>query len=488
MKKSVFLNNFLFLFLFILSGVFSSSAQTKKYSEEIEKRIKEVENNLASWVKIEGTPSWTLDDKMKFYHANGVSIAVINNYKIEWVKGYGLADSSEQKPVTPATLFEAGSVSKSLNSLGVLKLVEAGKLELGADINDYLQSWKFPYDSLSKGKKITIAHLLSHTAGINVHGFYGYERGDTIPTLVQILNGEKPANSVPIKSQFEPGLRFDYSGGGTMISQLIIQDVTGQPYDKFMRDSILKPLGMDNSSFAQPPLPEKLDLLATGYYNDGKPVKGKYYIYPQQAAGGLWTTPTDIAKYIVETQLSLLGRSNKILTKKMTKRRLTPYIDTAVALGVFITNKKGARYFGHGGDVEGFVSQYYGSMENGKGVVVMANTYNSALLDEIINSVASVYHWTNFYTPVIKREITLSEKLLDSYAGKYKYGNNNLVIIRKEDGLWLDVNGATQFKMHFSDNSNFFVFEVQADLKFFFDDTEKVIGFTINNQKANKIE
>lgn len=138
-------------FFFLCSQVVSLHAQ---YSKETQSKIKKVENSLSGWVQIENNPQkWNLEERMKFYHANGVSIAVIKDYKIEWAKGYGLADSLQQKPVTTQTLFQAGSNSKSLNAVGILKLVQEGKLNLNSDINDYLKRWKFPYDSLSKGKK-----------------------------------------------------------------------------------------------------------------------------------------------------------------------------------------------------------------------------------------------------------------------------------------------------------------------------------------------
>ncbi|MEO7047918.1 MAG: serine hydrolase domain-containing protein, partial [Ferruginibacter sp.] len=354
----------------------------QEYSKEVETRITKVVNNLRGWVQIENEPfKWTLADRMKFHHVNGVSIAVIKDYKIQWARGFGWADSAEQRPVTTATLFQAGSISKSLNAVGILKLVQEGKLSLDSDINDYLKSWKFPYDSLSKGKKITLSNLLSHTAGLNVHGFPGYEKSDTMPTLIQILNGEKPANSEAVRSMFAPSLKYEYSGGGIEISQLILQDITGQPYDEYMWENALKPMDLIHSFYTQPPSAGKQSLLATGYYNDGKEVKGEYHIYPEQAAAGLWTNPTDLAHYVIETQLSLQGKSNKVLSQNITKLMLTPYIDSSAALGVFITKQGSEKYFSHEGTDEGFVSQYYGSIENGNGVVVMANTYNTAIFD-----------------------------------------------------------------------------------------------------------
>ena len=185
------------LLFFYSSGSYLYGQSSKKYSKEIQLKIEQVESNLSSWVQIENkTERWTLEERMKFYKANGVSIAVIKDYKIEWAKGYGYTDSLRQTPISIKTLFQAGSNSKSINAIGVLKLVQEGKLNLDEDINKFLKTWKFPYDSLSKGKKITIANLLSHTAGLNVHGFYGYKNWEPIPTIIQILNGEKPANSI----------------------------------------------------------------------------------------------------------------------------------------------------------------------------------------------------------------------------------------------------------------------------------------------------
>jgi CubicO group peptidase (beta-lactamase class C family) len=287
---------FTFLLLLILAqGIFSCGQANKTYSKEIESNIRQVENNLSGWVQVGHTPAkWKLADRMKFYHAHGVSIAVIKNYKIEWAKGYGWADSAAQRPVTTTSLFQAGSNSKSLNAVGVLKLIQQGKLDLDSDINTYLKSWKFPYDSLSKGKKITIANLLSHTAGLTVHGFPGYKREDSIPTLIQVLDGRKPANTDAVRSMYEPSMKYEYSGGGTTVSQLIVEDVTGKPYDVYMQENVLKPLGMTHSFYTQPPPSGKQQLLATGYYNDGKAVEGNYHIYPEQAAAGLWTNPTDL--------------------------------------------------------------------------------------------------------------------------------------------------------------------------------------------------
>lgn len=477
------------LVLFVCIKTSNLSAQSNKaYSKEVEEKIKQFESNLGLWVQI-GNQQFTLADRMKSNHIHGVSVALIKDYKIEWAKGYGWADSAQQRPVTASTLFQAGSISKSLNGVGILRLVQEGKLSLDADINNYLKSWKFPYDSLSKGKKITIANLLSHTAGLTVHGFDGYEKGDTIPTLIQILNGTKPANSKAIRSMFEPSLRHQYSGGGTTISQLILQDVTGQAYDTYMKNNVLRPLGMNNSFYTQPPAANKEKLLATGYNNDGKEVKGKYHIYPEQAAAGLWTTPTDLANYIIATQLSLKGKGNKVNSPETTKLRLTPYIDGSAALGVYIVKKGNEKYFNHDGSDEGFVAAYFGSMEHGNGAVVMANTDNGSLLNEIINSLAAVYNWKDFYTPITKNVVAVDNEILKSYVGNYKLYRNTFNVALEKDGfLTLRLNSKTKYKLYFTSDTDFFMLEMAgSEVKFTKDKDGKITGFSINDG-GNKMQ
>lgn len=370
------------------------------FAQNVNDKIKSFEDNLLSWDKSK-TKKWTLKERMAFYNMNAVSIAVIKDYKVEWSKAYGYADVNENRKATPQTLFQAASISKSINSLGLLKLVEQGKLGLDDDINNYLKTWKFPYDSLSKGKKITLENLLSHKAGLSVHGFGGYQKGTDLPTITQILDGQKPANSPAVRSVFEPNLKFQYSGGGTTISQLILENTTGEKYEDYMLKNVLTPLGMNESSYNQPPSQDKENLLATAY-NNGKEVKGKYHIYPEKAAAGLWTNPNDLAKYIIETQLSLIGKSNKVLSKEMSVKRIENNY------GVFLNDFKGTKYFGHSGGNEGFVCYYIGSVEDGNGLVVMTNGNQFKLIEEILLSIASLNQWKNYPIEPQKESIGLT--------------------------------------------------------------------------------
>jgi CubicO group peptidase (beta-lactamase class C family) len=485
--RSYWLLPALALLLFIQLDACAQSANTQD-------KIQQVEKNLVSNIQIEGEAPYNITDRMAYYHIKGVSIAVIHNYKIEWAKGYGWADEALKIPVTTQTLFQAASISKSVNSVGVLKLVQDKKIDLYADINNYLTTWKFPYDSLSKGKKISVANLLSHTGGLTVHGFAGYERGkDTIPTIVQILNGQKPANSDPIRSMYAPGLRSEYSGGGITISQLIIMDVTHQPYDKYMYKNVLKPLGMTGSTYAQPPVGVKPELLATAYYGDGKEIKGKYHIYPEQAAAGLWTNPTDLAKYIIETQLAYEGKSHKVLNREITHVRLTPYLNKNAALGVFIDSLDSTKYFEHGGANEGFRCQYYGSLEGGNGVVVMVNSDNGNIMPEIVNSVATVYGFKGLHRSKIRKIVAVADTVLQSYTGEYELEPKFILTISREGNhLYGQATGQGRSEIFPETQNKFFLKTAQPiELEFVKDDKGeigKLILYQNGTHEAKKIK
>jgi CubicO group peptidase (beta-lactamase class C family) len=485
MKHLIFPVIFLFA-LFFSSNTYSQSADTTD-------RIKQVENNLTGPILVEGDIPYTIAGQMAQYNIKGVSVAVIHNYKLEWAKGYGWADEGLKIPVTAQTLFQAASISKSVNSVGVLKLVQDKKIDLYADINTYLTTWQFPYDSLSKGKKISIANLLSHTGGLTVHGFGGYERGkDTIPTMVQILNGQKPANSPPIRSMYEPGLKSEYSGGGITISQMIVTDVTRHPYDKYMYDNVLKPLGMNSSTYAQPPVDVKPELLATAYYADGKEMPGKYHIYPEQAAAGLWTTPTDLAKYIIETQLAYAGKSHKVLDQQTTRLRLTPYIDKSAALGVFIDNMDSTKYFEHSGANEGFRCAYYGSLENGNGVVVMVNSDNGDIIPEIVNSVAKVYGFKGLYHTIVKKTTAVADTVLEKYVGRYELTpKNTLTITREGSHLYGQPTGEQRLELFPESQNKFFLKLAFIEVEFVSDnkgEISKVVIYQNGTHEAKRLK
>jgi|WetSurMetagenome_2_1015567.scaffolds.fasta_scaffold00002_17 CubicO group peptidase (beta-lactamase class C family) len=490
-KNSEFMKNISLakcLLVFSIYAVVSGCSHKQEYSEEVLDHINRVENNLAGWVQIRREPRWTIAERMAFYNIKGLSIAVVHDYKIEWAKGYGWADIKENRLVTEKTLFQAASISKSLNGIGVLKLFQDKKLNLDDDINNYLSSWKFPYDEISNNKKITIANLLSHTAGLGIHGFPGYQVGEPVPTLTEILDGKMPANTEAVRSIMEPGQKVEYSGGGVMISQQIVEDITGQPYDAYMQKNVLDRLGMSSSSFSLPSSRKKKKLLATGYYLNGDEVRGKYHVYPEQAAAGLWTNPIDLSLNIIETQLSYNGKSQKVLTPETTRLRLTPVMQDA-ALGVFVTDKGGVKYFSHNGGNVGFSCQAIGCLDDGNGVVIMTNSDNGSILEEIVNSVAITYKWKNYYEPVFKRVIEVPWSHLDKYTGKYDLGGGSIATIKKDDkGLLVNAFQKMDWRIYFTSDSDFFVKEFRADLQFVTDSSGNVKGFMMFGNLARKID
>ena len=334
----------------------------------------------------------SLADLMKAFNVAALSIAVIENYKITDVKAYGVIAPGSTTPVTPKTLFQAGSISKPVAATGALSLVQQGKLSLDEDVNKKLTTWKVPENEFTQTEKVTLRRLMSHTAGLTVHGFPGYDIHDPIPTLVEVFNGEKPANNAPIRVDIVPGTKMRYSGGGITIEQQLMMDVTGKQFPALMRELVLDKIGMSNSSYEQPLPPARSAMTAGGGYSDGKPVHGKWHIYPEMAAAGLWTTPTDLAKFAIEIALSKQDKSNRVLTQKTTQEMLTPVMDEA-GLGFFLENDNPGQ-FGHNGADEGFQALLTMNADTGNGVAMMADSDNGIwTMNFVRRRVAKEYGW-----------------------------------------------------------------------------------------------
>ena len=300
-------------------------------------RIRRIEENTAVVPQGANKPPITLSlqDLMEKFKVPGLSIAVIDNFQVIWAKGYGVIGADSKAPVTPKTLFQAGSISKPVAATAALHMVEQGKLVLDENVNDKLTTWKVPDNEFTQKEKVTLRRLMSHTAGLTIHGFPGYDVDAPLPTLVQVLNGEKPANTAPVRADMVPGTKFVYSGGGVTIEQLLMMDVSRKPFPVLLRETVLDKISMADSSYEQPLPPARAATTAGGTYSDGKPVHGKWHIYPEMAAAGLWTTPSDLSRFAIEIALSKNGKSNRILSQKMTNEMLTPVLEE-VGLGFFL--------------------------------------------------------------------------------------------------------------------------------------------------------
>src|SRR5262245_6205096 len=403
------------------------------FGQSPDSRIERVEKGLRPPVLIKGEPGWTIQERMKFYKVPGVSVAVISDFKVQWAKGYGLKDAETNEPVTTGTLFQAGSISKPVAAMAALKKVEQGKISLDENINDKLTTWKIPDNEYTARKKVTLGNLLSHTGGLTVHGFPGYAPDEKIPTLPQILDGVAPSNTPAVRVDFEPGTRFRYSGGGVTIAQLAIMDIEKKPYPQIAQETVLGPLNMTNSTYSQPLPAETRKKAASGHRGDGKPVEGKIHVYPEMAAAGLWTTPTDLAKFAIEIQLSLTGKSNKVLSREMTTKMVTPFISDDVGMGFFIEKHGQATYFGHGGANEGFRSQLLVNRDKGYGAVVMVNSDNGQIISEIIRAIAKEYQWEDFL-PQPLEIISADPAKLDDYTGRFLVDTDHVLTVTKENG------------------------------------------------------
>lgn len=279
-----------------------------------EARAAAVERGLQPPILVEGrdTGLSSITDRMAELGVPAVSVAVIHDGRIDWARAWGLADVESGREATPETLFQAASMSKPLAALLALVLADEGVVSIDADVNESLRSWKVPANEFTAKQPVTLRGLLSHTAGVTVHGFPGYAPGTEIPTPVQVLDAEPPTNTAPIRVDTEPGTLWRYSGGGYTIAQQMLEDVTGVPYATLLQQRVLEPLGMSSSTSEQP-LPARLhERAATAYRSNGSAVRGRFHTYPEMAAAGLWTTPSDYARFALAIQRSLRGEAGTI--------------------------------------------------------------------------------------------------------------------------------------------------------------------------------
>ena len=369
---------------------------------ELEQAIQAIEHGLLEVTRGGERPAkkMELSKRMKLYKVPGLSAAFVHQEELAWAKGFGVMEAGGDKPVIPETIFQAASISKPFTGMVALHLVEAGLLDLDADANDFLRSWKIPKSKYTQVRpdgvqpKVTLRGLLSHTAGMNIHGYPGYPAGEELPSLQQILNGKPPATSKSVRVNQAPGTAFKYSGGGYLVAQQMIEDVTGKPLAVLAKELIFDKLGMTSSTFDSR-LPQAfIPRAATAHLKTGEAVPGKWHTYPEQAAASLWTTPTDLARLIVEVLKSLKNESNRVLSAEMTRQMLIPQMSLG-GLGFNVVIKDGLTRFGHPGWNEGFHSIMIGCPESGQGLIWMTNGENGRRLGwEVSRGVAEVVGWS----------------------------------------------------------------------------------------------
>jgi CubicO group peptidase (beta-lactamase class C family) len=473
----------------LVSIAVSTSRLPAQSSGDSNPRAARVERSILPSTRVSTrkyTPA-TIAERMKHFGVPAVSVALIDSGRIVWARAYGFADVAGSRAATPATLFQAASMSKPVASVAALQLVQDGRLALDTPVNASLRTWQVPDNAFTDGHPVTLRGLLTHTAGLTVHGFPGYAADAPLPTVVQVLNGTAPANTRAVRVDTTPGATWRYSGGGMTVMQQLIEDVSGQPFPALLRARVLEPAGMRASTYEQP-LPASRALeAATGYQSNGSAVAGRYHTYPEMAAAGLWTTPSDLARWVLAMQHSLAGAKGALLSRETASKMITPGLG-GWGLGVQIAGAGDSLVFTHGGANEGFRAIFVGFANRPQGAVVMTNSdAGSAIADEIIRALAVEYHWPGF----ARREIAaipMSAAALQEYAGTYaQEGGLRVKIDAEGDRLWLTLPDGRRWELVFTGADQVTSPDIDVTEHFERGANREVAAFSIGEQRLARV-
>jgi len=359
--------------------------------------IRRIESEIIQSAPGGAAASVSLVEKLKALKIPGLSVAVVKDFAIHWAKGYGVRDSRSGEPVTEDTLFQVASITKSISATVTLRLVQSGLLDLDRNVNDYLKRWKVPDNEFTKVEKVTLRHILSHTAGLTVSGFRGYAEGEPVPTILQVLDGVPPANSGPVRVERVPGSGYKYSGGGYTILQVLLEDVTGRPLPELAAEHVFKPAGMTRSAICLCNAPALEGQAALGHSKDGSPFKGYTFLQGGSGCCELWTTPSDLARFVIALQKSLRGDAGTLLSQSTVRMMMDADTKSGSALGMFIQRFGDAAYFNHDGGNVGFVSRFLGHPDKGYGLAIVINTDSPGrMIRELTATIGAAYGWEGF--------------------------------------------------------------------------------------------
>ena len=412
----------------------------------LEQRIERVERGMVPAVLVRGEPvdSSTIQSLMAEHGIPAASVAVINQGRLEWAKGYGTTQIEGGDRATSQTLFLAGQISQGVAALGALQLVQEGLIGRDEDVNGKLTSWQIPAPTGDSGAEqpvtavtpVTLRRILGHTAILSVPHVLGYLPGEEVPSLVQILAGEPPATNAPIEVVPPPANRPPYSVGGFIVLQQLIEDLTGQPYAEYIHDAVLNPAGMDWSSHEQPLTVELAARAASGYEPDGTMVPGRWRIYPELAAAGMWTTPSDLARLVLAMQYAHAGRSRREELTLTVPSELIAEVFTEEApgrgLGFEIGGEEGWQYFRLEGHGNNYLSELFAYVSQGRGAIVMTNSSRGETLKaHVLRAIAFEYGWPDFLPEEVDR-IVLPAESLQEIEGRYSFRTSTEWDIRLE--------------------------------------------------------
>jgi CubicO group peptidase (beta-lactamase class C family) len=422
----------------------------------------------------------SLFDRMKHYKTPGASITVIDDYKISWTAALGSRTFEQpKKKVTPNTVFQAGSISKAICTVCVLRLADKGILDLDEGIHRYLRTWTLP-DVQGWTPRITIRQLLSHHASINVRSFPGYNHQSDLPSLNQILNGER-VNSPAIKFRGFPGLQMRYSGGGLMIVQKLLEDILEKPFQEIVKEWVFDPLEMGSSFFDSVPPDRFLKNISHGYTWGYKPVKGGWKLYPESAAAGLWSTSKDLANFVIEMLKALEGEKPDFLSRERAREILVTRDGTPMGLAFFVKQLSGSLLIGHDGWNDGFVSRMMLLVDKGQGAVIMLNSNQGTnLLNEIENAIAEEYDWPSPLKDKVSSFVVPSNLMI--YTGVYvgENGINVEICFDEERGMLLmSVNHSPKLPLTPLSAYHFQIKDMEVSVSFSCDRAHEVDALTL---------
>ena len=429
-----------------------------------DKHIQRIEHGLRLPIAVQGAQEHGMDltERMRMWHVPGVSIAVFNDGKIEWARGYGVTEAGGKQPVTPSTRFQAASISKMATATAALALAERGKVDLDRDVNQLLGAWKIPPSPQLQEAPVTLRRLLSHTAGIPGDNLDGYASGSPVPSLLDVLDGRAPANSAPVRVSHVPGSGYRYTGGGYAVIQLLLAERNGASFPATVDSLVLRRTGMNHSSFNAPSASEA----AIGHDLEGKPVPGGWHVYPELAAAGLWSTPTDVAKLMLALRRSAAGQPNGVLSAASVRQMMTP-VQGGYGLGLELDHEGPAPTFAHSGSNLGYKAMAFAYAGSGQGAVVMANgDYGGPLIDEILRAIAAEYGWPDYRQHV--KPAAPYPAHLERYAGEYSVGGLPLVITTEGGKLFAEARplGPQKVELVPESEQRFFMREKESTLTF----------------------
>ncbi|MBO0933575.1 serine hydrolase domain-containing protein [Fibrella aquatilis] len=438
-------------------------------TEAVEAAIKRIEAGLLPSFSIAGRAPITfrLTDRMQYHQVPGFSIAVINGGVVEWAKGYGLLEAGGSATVTEDTRFQAGSISKPLTALAALGLVQEGKLALDEDLNTKLTSWKIPANAFTNKEKITLRRALSHNTGLGDTGLNaanGYPATDSLPTITQILRGDPPSLTSPVVVVRVPGSGAQVSSEGYCIVQQAMMDVTGEPFATLMADRILARVSMTHSTFEQYRPAQWREGVAAGHVK-GKMLSGKWRLHPAMAAAGLWSTPSDVARLMIEVGRTRAGQSHKLVDKRWVDSLLTPQPGNEMrGLGYYVHGSGPNRCFYHRGWNYGYTSYSIAFPDLNKGLVLMTNADGEGyrLMMEVVRAVAREYDWptdlpVEAAPQTVKRAISPGLEVYERLVGRYLLANSTVGEVVVTDGqLYLQAVGKPPVRLYAETEEDYF--------------------------------